>query len=176
MRVRVRARSPEARAHEGEEGWGEGFVAREPHIETLMLSLDYGAALSLGLASRRLDIKLVWADRRVMRPLTTENLQPNGCNTNSYCNLQVEKPAAGTVPARPTHPIPSPHIHHPPAADSPPHTSTAPPHRAYPARQRHRTRAIALHQAFVALAHSECPPGSSLTKCIEWKRRYTPLG
>ena len=50
-------------------------------------------------------------------------------------------PAAGTVPARPTHPIPSPHIHHPPAANSPPRTSTAPPHRAYPARQRHRTRA-----------------------------------
>ena len=50
-------------------------------------------------------------------------------------------PAAGTVPATPTHPIPSPHIHHLPAANSPPHTSTAPPHRAYPARQRHRTRA-----------------------------------
>ena len=46
MRDRVRARSPEARAHEGEEGWGEGFVAREPHTETITLSLDYGAALS----------------------------------------------------------------------------------------------------------------------------------
>ena len=46
MRVRVRARSPEARAHEGEEGWGEGFVASEPHTETITLSLDYGVALS----------------------------------------------------------------------------------------------------------------------------------
>jgi len=50
-------------------------------------------------------------------------------------------PAAGTVPATPTHPVPSPHICHPPAADSPPHTSTAPPHRAYPTRQRHQIRA-----------------------------------
>ena len=32
--------------HDGEEGWGEGFVAREPHTETITLSLDYGAALS----------------------------------------------------------------------------------------------------------------------------------
>ena len=46
MRDGVRARSPEARAHDGEEGWGEGFVAREPHTETITLSLDYGAALS----------------------------------------------------------------------------------------------------------------------------------
>ena len=63
-------------------------------------------------------------------------------------------PAAGTVPATPTHPVPSTHVHHPPAADSPPHTSTAPPHRAYPARQRHWTCAnltrlaapLAVHQ------------------------------
>ena len=46
MRDGVRARSPEARVHDGEEGWGEGFVAREPHTETITLSLDYGAALS----------------------------------------------------------------------------------------------------------------------------------
>ena len=46
MRDGVRARSPEARAHDGVEGWGEGFVAREPHTETITLSLDYGAALS----------------------------------------------------------------------------------------------------------------------------------
>ena len=32
--------------HDGEEGWGEGFVACEPHTETITLSLDYGAALS----------------------------------------------------------------------------------------------------------------------------------
>jgi len=58
MRDRVRARSPEARAHEGEEGWGEGFVAREPHTETITLSLDYGAALSPPgslCSTRRLD-------------------------------------------------------------------------------------------------------------------------
>jgi hypothetical protein len=46
MRDGVRARSPEARVHDGKEGWGEGFVAREPHTETITLSLDYGAALS----------------------------------------------------------------------------------------------------------------------------------
>ena len=53
-----------------------------------------------------------------------------------------QKRTAGTVPATPTHPVPSTHIHHPPAADSPPHTSTAPPHRANSARQRHRIRAV----------------------------------
>ena len=62
-------------------------------------------------------------------------------------------PAAGTVPATPTHLVPSTHVHHPPAADSPPHTSTAPPHRAYPARQRHRTCANPTRLAAPSAVH-----------------------
>jgi hypothetical protein len=85
VRVRVRARSPEARAHEGEEGWGEGFLAREPHTETITLSLDYAAALSppAPLWSTR------WLDTSTSLGRQAgdagarhvENLQPKGCNT-----------------------------------------------------------------------------------------------
>ena len=85
MRDGVRARSPEARVHDGEEGWGEGFVAREPHTETITLSLDYGAALSPPgslWSTRRLDNSiLVRADRRVIRAHTMENLKPKVCNS-----------------------------------------------------------------------------------------------
>ena len=69
-----------------------------------------------------------------------------------------QKRTAGTVPATPTHPVPSPHIRHPPAADSPPNTSTAPPHRAYPARQRHQTRANPTNLAAPSTVHHPLPP------------------
>jgi len=73
--------------HDGEEGWGEGFVAREPHTETITLSLDYGAALSPPgslWSTRRLFCDTSTSsgsDRRVMRANTMENLQPKVCNT-----------------------------------------------------------------------------------------------
>ena len=65
----VRARSPEARVHEGEEGWGEGFVAREPHTETISRCLWTMVRPSrrrapFGLQGGLIPL-LVWADRRV---------------------------------------------------------------------------------------------------------------
>ena len=49
------------------------------------------------------------------------------------------------------------YTHSPPSRrrfrDSPPHTSTAPPHRAYPARQRHRTRANPTRLAAPSAVH-----------------------
>jgi len=57
MRDGVRARSPEARAHDGEEGWGEGFVAREPHTER-----DYHAVFGLWCGPLAAGLPLVYKE------------------------------------------------------------------------------------------------------------------
>ena len=63
----------------------------------------------------------------------------NNTNSNTYNNRLPSRHSAAT----PTHPIPSPHIHHPPAAGSaPPHTTPLRRHLTAPIPpDAHRTRA-----------------------------------